>query len=84
VAIMAKTIATATQVSPIVGPAGHVASLVTENTTAQTRNRLIRKRLAVPLTTIIATSTLNRTRKPKSAAHDSEIDRPIWYGKFVS
>jgi hypothetical protein len=21
---------------------------------------------------------------PKPAAHDSEIDRPIWYGKFVS
>jgi hypothetical protein len=71
VATTAKTIAMATEqttrVCPIVGAAGHVASLVTETTTVQTRNRLTRRRLAVPLTTRIATLTTNRTRKPSPA-----------------
>jgi hypothetical protein len=68
VEIMVETIATATEpatrVSPVVGSAGRVASLVTETTTVQTRNRLTRRRLVVPLTTRIAILTLNRTRKP--------------------
>jgi hypothetical protein len=71
VAIMEKTIVMATEpatrVSPIVGSAGHVACLVTETTTVQTRNRLTRRRLAVSLTTRIATLTLNWTRKPSPA-----------------
>jgi hypothetical protein len=71
VAIMEKTIVMATEpatrVSPIVGSAGHVACLVTETTTVQTRNRLTRRRLAIPITTRIASLTLNQTRKPSLA-----------------
>ena len=71
VAIMVEIIAMATepatQVSPVVGSAGRVASLVTETTTVQTRNRLTRRRLVVPLTTRIAILTLNQTRKPSPA-----------------
>ena len=66
-----ETIAMATEpvtrASPVVWSAGRVASLVTETTTVQTRNRLIRKRLVVPLTTRIVSLTLNRTRKSSLA-----------------
>ena len=72
-AIIVETIAMATEpatrTSPAVWSAGRVASLVIETTTAQTRNRLIRKRFVVPLTTRIVSLTLNRKRKSEAAGH---------------
>ena len=70
-AIVVETIAMATEpatrANPAVESAGRVASLVTETTTVQTRNRLIRKKPVVPLTTRIVSWTLNRTRKSSLA-----------------